>query len=565
VDDHRNTVAVAGPSRRPDESPPGTGTGSVGLIWTSSLRLITLCQNGASSGRLVVVTDEEMARPTAETSDDRVPYAIVEVDGHRVVTHTFTGEDGSPVSIESTHRIGVEHWYAPGDRNDPIPLYRGVFRLSVEGNEREYDGTATFVWTPRSAIKISGSRSDPPFVGDVERMLSAETSMWVPRPAFSLLNADVPVQAATLSEPDATSISAGTFIDETTNLVKVGVAARYDRLTFLVPNGWRAHDGFPVGDPSDPNNVVRGGILASSGGWEVYLHPRVDRPGRDPIEGLRRSGGFDVTHVGLARKIDRSRFSDDEAWHLRTTLRLCMSLACGRTTGPILPVAWQGDLPVAAEWNGPPIDAWRNVQTWLDPNYASQQMRDLLTVALNYCDDGKHQALLRHAVSFLVTANYDADVELAVAVPVSGLQMLAYARLVDQQGRFTPKEFQKDLDTEEQIRLLLSDCMIDVGMPIQFQHLRDAAGKIRQITGEKTDRDALSTVVFLRNKIIHPTKVHPDHWSIYEWAEASFVSKHLLTLAILNTVGYEGVEHSPLSEDRWQGSVSPVPWGVTTH
>jgi hypothetical protein len=48
--------------------------------------------------------------------------------------------------------------------------------------------------------------------------------------------------------------------------------------------------------------------------------------------------------------------------------------------------------------------------------------------------------------------------------------------------------------------------------------------------------------------------------NIYEWAEASIFACHLLTLAILNLVGYEGDYRSPVAIERWTGMVTPVPW-----
>lgn len=151
------------------------------------------------------------------------------------------------------------------------------------------------------------------------------------------------------------------------------------------------------------------------------------------------------------------------------------------------------------------------------------------------------------------------NAELAEALPVSGLQLLAYHRFVETRRTHSRSSW-KRLTTEEQIRLLLSDCQIDMQVPshlTNFVNVQQALGPDSK-TGQP--RDALRCIIDMRNTAIHPTRDKPAIWNPYEWTEASLVGRDYLLLAILNTIEYEGSYRAQAATNRWIGSYEQVPW-----
>ncbi len=100
-------------------------------------------------------------------------------------------------------------------------------------------------------------------------------------------------------------------------------------------------------------------------------------------------------------------------------------------------------------------------------------------------------------------------------------------------------------------------------MPAHFGHLAKAHAQPAS-TGAPA-RDALGTVVKMRNIVTHPTRNQPGTFSVYEWAEAGLLARFWLCLSLLNTVGYCGqIAEIMQSQPHWTGWMRQVPWQPTT-
>lgn len=158
-----------------------------------------------------------------------------------------------------------------------------------------------------------------------------------------------------------------------------------------------------------------------------------------------------------------------------------------------------------------------------------------------------------------MAANVDVDVELAVGIPVSGLQLLAYYQFVTRQGLYSKGKWD-DLKTEAQLRLLLIDVQADLAVHPHFTHLTAVRDRLA-LAG--AHRDALGVVVRMRNIVTDPTRHKPADFSVYEWAEAGMHARYWLCLAILRTVGYHGQIAEVLgATPRGTGQVRNVPWAA---
>lgn len=504
--------------------------------------------------------DTESSEGVGGAENAHLPYVIRYEGGRRLVERKVTTTDAGEVTIQHDFPDALAHYYSPGEVNEAINLYRGQF--SFDGEEgRPYEGQLSMEWYPSPGIQARGERESgyADLLDFASKASSTTGSTWVDMPRVAL-----PMQSGGCLPPQPTQAAAswtrqplGRYRHEKLGPQVHGDEQGIDRVTFLIPNGWIALDGTGVCDHLEPVVTWYGRLQVLSGDWEITVDQRRGVSSGSFSRKLKQSGGYYVTHIGEIRRQDGARFDYSEVDWILETIRLCCTLMCGRSVSLVLPVGWRGPSAVMSEWYSGPIDAYRSVSTWRDESISAQQFQRLLECMLTYCATGSRREAVRYAISYYATANFDLDVELMVAVPVSGLQLLAYFRLVEE-GRLSPKEFNART-TEEQLRRLLDDCSVDTTTP---NHLRDLAKVAASVPIEAGDpaADALRTVIYLRNKITHPTKQKPGTWDLYGWAEAATASKHFLVMAILNTVGYNGQYHSIMSLERGLGFTSPVPW-----
>lgn len=488
-------------------------------------------------------------------------YTVHHENGRRIVRQTQTDAGGRVYVVEHDLPDAVQHHYVPSELNEPILLYRGS--LAFEGSDSSdppYDGDIRFVWTPAPGIQCRGERDL--HVTDFNHVLQFDqpNAVWVERPTV-VLPSEVPIPTQPDSEKGDWSKQPGTAsVDERLGAQDVGTAVELDRLTFLIPNGWDSMDGQAICDPQDLMRFWHGRFKASAAGWELVVDSRPETHSHEFRRELRSRGGHYITHIAQLDRTDGAPFEGTSALEILEAIRLALSLAVGRTVNCVLPVGWRGTEAVWTRWSAPPIDSFRSVQSWLDVTIASEQLSHLFERMIAFGEDAYRRDVIRYAVSYYVTANFDVDVELATAVPVSGLQLLSFYRFVELQGTLSAKEWNA-LDTGSQVRRLLDECRIDTAVPAGFNELQAVVSRLP--AGFRGNRDALGAIIYLRNKITHPTKKRPGEWSLYEWAEASMVARHYLALAVLNTIGYEGKEHSPTGTSRRLGQVTDVPWAST--
>jgi hypothetical protein len=338
----------------------------------------------------------------------------------------------------------------------------------------------------------------------------------------------------------------------------VGDPAALEQVTFLVPNGWQGHDGGGICDSENLAQTWHGRTEAAGGGWTVTfdLDAAVDSAA---WKDLKETAGHRFTHVGRLSRADGSTFTGDDAFEALARVRLGLNLALGRRVTCALPVGWRDGQPVWCRWRSAPVDGYRDVSHWLDDTTSYRQLGEVVSRVLAFTANPANRESLRYATSYYVAANVDVDVEMSAAVPVSGLQLLAYFRFVTDRGTYSHTRWEREnRDTEPQLRLLIEDIGIDTPVPAHFGHLADVRDRFAR-TGPL--RDALGVIIKMRNVVTHPTRDQPGTFSIYEWAEAGMLARYWLCLALLNTIGYKGqIAEIMQPQPRWPGQLRNVPW-----
>lgn len=452
------------------------------------------------------------------------------------------------------------HQYMPTSPGESVPLYDGDFKFAGDDEGRTWFGRAALIWYPSPHV-LSSASSPSRDVTDFMDIRASGKREWVEMPSIEVPLKDGVLPAQPVG-PTTQPMDSGRRRTDRLAPQVIGDGSAIDRLTFLVPNGWDTPLGSGVADPADLRRYWHGRLEAFPTGWHITIDRRPE-VNRKFWARLRDENASAVTHIGQIARDDGSSFDAEDAEPVLQALRLAFSLAVGRTVTPLLPVGWRGRHAVWARWGGAHIDRVLNTGHFLDRQDGVEQLRELIERVVDYCRVPERLDVLQYATSYYVTATYDVDVELGVALPVSGMQLLAYNRFVEQRRSHTKKQWKALPATENEIRLLLDDCKIPTGIPATHGYLRGVSRKAQSSEQAPTPRDALGCVMLLRNKIIHPTSTKPGTWSAYEWSEAGDYAAHCLLLAILNTVGYQGRHRSAWAENIWEGVTEPVPWAAT--
>lgn len=493
---------------------------------------------GASEGRPAV--------------DDEVK--VEHRDGQRFVSWSVSTRDGA-MQVKHDLPDALGSYYAVGGLNDDILLYRGPFHFRGDTAGRPWDGDVRFTWRPTQRVTARGERETA--FEDLANLGRSEET-WIAAPLVDLPGPSVPLPQPPKHSAPPWSRKARTSHrgDNSLGDQRLGEPHGLDQLTFLVPNGWESLDGYNVCDPADLRRYWAARTPCEAAGWSIALDRIYGRDNGFWRE-LKADGGHAITHVGQVCRVDGARFDAEDALPVLDAVRIALSIFLGRTSQCLLPVGYRDGQAVWARWATGSVDPFRTVGSWRDTSIACAQLSELLARVVERCQDRQQRDVLRYASSYYVTANFDVDVELGVAVPVSGLQLLAYSRFVEEGRSYSRNEW-KALNTETQLRALLDDCQVDLTIPTHFQHLHDVAAALLARSGQQ--RDGLGCVISMRNDITHPTRERTTRWSVYQWAEAGMFARHLLELALLNIVGYSGKYHSRVDPNRWLGAVQDVPW-----
>jgi hypothetical protein len=522
-------------------------------------RYVLVDANGAPTAADELVSAHAMTMDDVEDLLTSPGHWTVEVsleNGSRVVRRSRPAADGTVMVIEHSFPDAVRHHYRPAGVEEDVLLYQGEF--FYPGDERAFNGDVRFRWRPSPHIEVRGERTTTPAdLSALSDLLSGfgNHGMWVAPAAVS-----VELPAGVLPpQPKRSFVPRGIserHFREGRVEQQIGDPAALEQVTFLVPNGWQGYDGTGICDPEDLAQAWPGRTEAAGDGWIVIFDSDA---GMDSAawQNLKNSGGHRFTHVGRLTRADGSTFTGSEAFEALDRVRLGLNLALGRRVTCALPVGWRDGQPFWSRWRSAPVDGYRDESHWLDDTISCRQVGDVVSRVLAFTADAVNRDALKQAVWYYVAAHVDVDVQMSVAVPVSGLQLLAYLRFVTERGAYSLNTW-KALSTEEQLRLLIEEIGVDTSVPAHFEHLTSVRDRF---ASNAPPRDALGVVIKMRNVVTHPTREQPGHFSVYQWAEVGMLARYWLCLSLLNTVGYQGqVAEILQAQPRWPGQLRLVPW-----
>jgi hypothetical protein len=186
---------------------------------------------------------------------------------------------------------------------------------------------------------------------------------------------------------------------------ELGQTHELEQVTFLVPNGWQAHDATGICDPVDVARTWYGRAEAAGGGWTVTLD-RDAAMDSGAWRELKAAGGCRFTHIGRLTRADGSAFTGQEAQEALDRVRLGLNLALGRRITCALPVGWRGEQPVWSRWRSAPVDTFRSASHLLDETVCRQQIEEVVSRVLAFTADPARREALRHAITGCCGVSY---------------------------------------------------------------------------------------------------------------------------------------------------------------
>ncbi len=477
------------------------------------------------------------------------------------VCKTIPMADGRTFEIKHPFPKALEHFYSlPPLGSDSIPVYRGNFD---HGGNR-YRGIITVDLAPRPNLVARGVREVSFEDGLEDPLGTREPARWVAHDQLSIPTKKVPKPAKTVKKPKKPTgegLSSGMTAPHLAP-IDVGDPNDLDYITFFLLNGWHGDDGL---NTCYGGHERRGRIDLKLGVWQLRIEPRGDITPDTLCKHQRATGDSTVTHIGRIRRNDGAQFAAAEALAVLRVIESLAGFALGRVTGTVLPVGYRDGQAVWTRWHcNRAIDRPLGGPPFLDPAHTAAQMAELFRAGYATSSNTLRWQVFRNALGYHYSAEYDATVNMKVLLPVSALQLISYAHLVEELSAGDPNHLtdaqwnSKALGTIGQLRNVLAIVRADTSVPKHLTKL----GKVQaDITDMQTPSpDALDCVVRLRNKVAHPKMKHINKWTTEEWAETGFAATTMFNLAMLWWLGYDERFLGKTSEYRGSGDSVHVPW-----
>lgn len=473
---------------------------------------------------------------------------------------TLKMASGETLVINHKFPKALEHHYPlPTLEATSIPVYRGNF----DHERTRYRGVITIELEPRPTLVAYGIREItfpdglPDFLG------KREPAKWINYDELSIPVKRLPAPARTARPPKHPKTT-GAVSTRAAHLdaIDVGDPTDLDHLTFYVFNGWYGHDGF---NTCYDGNERHGRIGTTLDDWQLRIEPRGDIAPHRLRKHQRETGKSTITHVGRIRRDDGGKFNAADAMEVLEIVESLAGFALGRVTAIVLPVGYRNGNATWSRWAcSRAVDRPLGVTPFLDQAHSAAQMTELFRAGYATSKNPLRWQVFENALGYHYSAEYDATVKMKVLLPVSALQLISYAYLVEELPVGDPNHLTdqawnaKSLGTIGQLRNVLKVVGADMSVPKHF-------GRLAKVQADITDKsltapDALDCVVQLRNKVAHPKQKHAKKWTTEEWAETGFAATTMFNLGMLWWLNYDERYLGKTFKYRGTGDSIYVPW-----
>lgn len=330
------------------------------------------------------------------------------------------------------------------------------------------------------------------------------------------------------------------------DFVLIGGPRSVARIAFLLFNFVEFRSDY---HPLDQGRLYRTVVLETDE-WGIQLNQRPDVHER--LERLKGTGGFTVTHVGSIERVDNKLITAKTAEKIERGLGLFLSFARGFFCHPALScgIASTGK-KIWQKWNNPLVERHRSVFSWFDA-YHPKSLSTVFPGFWRKWNEDTWTSTLSTVIYWYCRSNPAlSGTDGSLILAQTGLERLAWTYLVESKKSLSNDGFGK-LTAADQIRLLLSQCGIPLGVPANLSTLSTYS--------RRYNLDGPGAITKVRNGIVHPKpKRAPDEstaivdtWRLSLW---------YFELALLSLFGYSG-EYSNRLRHQSVGEVEIVPWAT---
>jgi hypothetical protein len=319
-----------------------------------------------------------------------------------------------------------------------------------------------------------------------------------------------------------------------------------DYIKFYITNFMNYHGNYIYHNASGEPDIYPGRIIMIDTDWTakidaIRIPKRHNDDSDNPIDRVKETGGFIITHTGILKRTDDSTFALFDGINCLRAINFFTSFMRGAWCGPILSsgvksgeIVWQDGIIGRHS-------AWTNKRSWMDEYDSS--MTNIGTLFKNFMmiwQNTKKRDTIASLVQWYVEANQNAGgIEGSIILIHSAMELLA-----NMNGYNGP--------VRTILRKLIEDLKIDPHIPEKHANLKQVYDDERyklETEGKPDTWDGPTTLSELRNVIVHPK--WNGKWKDYRpplhvvskeaRKEALDLGLWYLELSILKKMGYTGI------------------------
>ena len=427
--------------------------------------------------------------------------------------------------------------------NEPIEFYQGKLIVNKDNISFEVDGKIQLVWLPFASLKFELEGTEELRYDEFNQLHCGD------RIGLTILGEENSILEGEITH--TSSVIRGEIVDTKIDKNKQGERqASYAK--FFIPNFRYIIGTSIVNERTDSGFIVTHRLSLSAKGWNITLDSlsNIDQLEKDLIN----SSGFAITHYGILEKNDGSLFDYQESKQIVDALKWYLSFVSGSFISPYALVGFNADHnEVWKGWKSSRMFPYQNNFSWVSKSHPKTFEEPFKGFADLYFDPEWSDSLKRIVHIYVETNHIAINVEGAIILLQSALELLAYEILVEKNRVFSKTKFERS-SNGERIKLLFDQLKI----PLEIsEHLEDLH---RQAKGENwLAPDAIRQ---MRNCIVHLSK--KNRIKLNNHSQEAYDVLHLcqwsLELCILKLCNYNGKYTNRLKRTQDQGDFDPVPW-----
>ncbi|MGC2485039.1 MAG: hypothetical protein WA359_02195 [Acidimicrobiales bacterium] len=270
-------------------------------------------------------------------------------------------------------------------------------------------------------------------------------------------------------------------------------------------------------------------LLVLSDEYEIVIDAVAEA--RSVFRRLAGEGGFAITHVGCARRVDAKLMEIEEARQLAETLTWWLSLLRGERTAPILLRGMQDRAVQWELWQPRTVQSWTGPKSWLPANLDDTTVTNSLGVifqSLHNLDASDDRESVHRLIDLYNQSQHNEHTGAILVMAQAGLELASW---LDCHGDVLPGDGH---NAAGRLRCALKDAKISPVIPETLEVLRSEPTK-----GDSGQIDGPEAITGFRNSVIHP-ELDERFSSPTSQLQCLQLSIRYLELLILHRLGYLG-------------------------